>query len=213
MQAYLVRIWVPDRPGALGQVATGIGLVGGDVVGIDILDRGAGKAIDELVVTIDSADDLDRMIAAIDAIDGVDIEEVRPIDGERPESTLVVLAKAARIVEADAENRLEQLCRESLTLLEGGWAAAVSLDNSGLLVELGEAPSADWLAAFVVGSRHLTAADALMSAPPDLAWSFLESRNLAIAVGGRSSAFRPREREELALLTRIGAAMLAPSHV
>lgn len=211
MQAYLVRIWVPDRPGALGQVATGIGIVGGDVVGIDILDRGAGKAIDELVVTLDAAHDLEKMIAAIDAIDGVDIEEIRPIEGARPEPTLVVLAKAVRIVEAPPHERLEQLCREAMTLLEGGWAAAVSMDNAGLLVELGEAPSADWLAAFVSGSRHLTEADALMSAPPDLAWSFLESRHLAIAVGGRSSAFRSREREELTLLTRIGAAMLSPA--
>ena len=53
---YVVRVWLPDRPGALGQVASRIGAVRGDVVGIDILERGAGRAIDELVVELPDDD-------------------------------------------------------------------------------------------------------------------------------------------------------------
>ena len=49
---YILRLWLPDRPGALGAVASRVGAVGGDVVGIDILERGAGRAIDELVVEL-----------------------------------------------------------------------------------------------------------------------------------------------------------------
>ena len=45
MEHYAVRVWLPDRPGALGQVASRIGAVRGDVVGIEILQRGAGRAI------------------------------------------------------------------------------------------------------------------------------------------------------------------------
>src|SRR5687767_13200202 len=52
MALYVVRLWLPDRPGALGQVASRIGAVRGDVVGIEILERGAGRAIDELVVRL-----------------------------------------------------------------------------------------------------------------------------------------------------------------
>ena len=45
MGRYVVRIRLPDRPGALGQVASRIGAVGGDIVAIDILDRsGAGPS-------------------------------------------------------------------------------------------------------------------------------------------------------------------------
>jgi len=33
----LVRVWLPDRPGALGLVASRIGAVDGDIVGIDVL--------------------------------------------------------------------------------------------------------------------------------------------------------------------------------
>ncbi len=45
-----MRVWLPDRPGALGAVASRIGAVRGDVVGIDILETGDGVAVDELVV-------------------------------------------------------------------------------------------------------------------------------------------------------------------
>ena len=36
---YRLRIWLPDRPGALGLVASRIGAVGGDIEAVDILDR------------------------------------------------------------------------------------------------------------------------------------------------------------------------------
>ena len=52
MESYVVRMWLPDRPGALGQVASRIGAVRGEIVGIEILERGAGRAIDELVVDL-----------------------------------------------------------------------------------------------------------------------------------------------------------------
>ena len=40
---YLIRVHFPDRPGALGAVASRIGSVGGDVVSIDILERAKGR--------------------------------------------------------------------------------------------------------------------------------------------------------------------------
>ena len=48
----VVRVWMPDRPGALGQIATRIGAVRGDVLAIEILEQGAGRAIDELTVLL-----------------------------------------------------------------------------------------------------------------------------------------------------------------
>jgi len=43
-------VWLPDRPGALGQVASRIGAVRGDVLGIEVLESGAGSVIDELII-------------------------------------------------------------------------------------------------------------------------------------------------------------------
>jgi hypothetical protein len=46
MDTYVVRLWLPDRPGALGLVATRIGAVRGDVLSIEIIERDGGQAID-----------------------------------------------------------------------------------------------------------------------------------------------------------------------
>ncbi len=53
---HVIRAWLPDRPGALGAVASRIGAVRGDVIGIDILERSGGRALDELMVRLPSAD-------------------------------------------------------------------------------------------------------------------------------------------------------------
>ncbi|HVF13702.1 MAG TPA: hypothetical protein VM942_03830, partial [Acidimicrobiales bacterium] len=71
METFVVRVWLPDRPGALGAVASRIGAVRGDVVGIDILERGAGRAIDELVVQLPDAGLVALLVAEIDQVDGV----------------------------------------------------------------------------------------------------------------------------------------------
>ena len=48
MTGYVVRIALPDRPGALGSVASRIGAVGGDIVAINILERDQGRAVLEI---------------------------------------------------------------------------------------------------------------------------------------------------------------------
>ena len=82
MGLYVVRVWLPDRPGALGQVASRIGGVRGDVVGIEILERGAGRAIDELVVRLPEDGLVDLLVRLYDPwegqilLDGVDIRDL-----------------------------------------------------------------------------------------------------------------------------------------
>ena len=44
-ETFVVRVWLPERTGALGEVASRVGAVRGDVIWIDILVRGAGRAI------------------------------------------------------------------------------------------------------------------------------------------------------------------------
>src|SRR5436190_10446757 len=100
MPTYLVRVWVPDRPGALGAVASRIGAVGGDLVGIEILERGGGRAIDELVVELPD-DDQDRVALLVNEmceVDGVDVEEIRPVTAWLRDPRLDALETAAVLV-------------------------------------------------------------------------------------------------------------------
>jgi hypothetical protein len=205
---FLVRVWLPDRPGALGQVASRIGAVRGDVVGIEILERGAGRAIDELVVALPEPDLVDLLISEVGQVDGVDIEDVRAL-GETPhEPGLTALTTAARLVEADQRaDLLRILCRYAVTDAECDWAVALRTESKELLEEVGEAPSAGWVAAFVAGSRHLDPNGDGEAGPDDVAWAELPKSGLGLAIGRKGRPFRWRERRELALLAAIADAL------
>src|SRR4029450_3923447 len=58
----VLRVWLPDRPGALGQVASRIGSVRGDVLGIEILESGGGRVVDELVIGLADSNLVDLLI-------------------------------------------------------------------------------------------------------------------------------------------------------
>jgi hypothetical protein len=47
--SYLLRLVVPDKPGILGAVATALGDAGIDIVSVDVLERGGGVAVDDVV--------------------------------------------------------------------------------------------------------------------------------------------------------------------
>lgn len=80
MAGYVVRIALPDRPGALGLVASRIGAVGGDIVAINILERDGGRAVDEFVVEIGGDDLIELLQSEIHEVDGVSVIEIRAAD-------------------------------------------------------------------------------------------------------------------------------------
>ncbi len=79
MAGYVVRIALPDRPGALGLVASRIGAVGGDIVAINILERQDGRAVDEFVVEI-GQDLIELLQSEVHEVDGASVVEVRAAD-------------------------------------------------------------------------------------------------------------------------------------
>ena len=80
MAGYVVRIALPDRPGALGLVASRIGAVGGDIVAINILERDEGHAVDEFVVEIGGDHLVELLQSEIHEVDGVAVLEIRSAD-------------------------------------------------------------------------------------------------------------------------------------
>lgn len=77
MVSYLLRVAMPDRPGALGLVASRIGAVGGDIIAIDILRRSGGRAVDEFVVELTSDELIGLLRSEIHEVDGVVVEDIR----------------------------------------------------------------------------------------------------------------------------------------
>ena len=205
-----MRVWVPDRPGALGQVASRIGAVRGDVVGIDILERGGGRAIDELVVELPDAGLVSLLLAEIDQVDGVDVEDVRPAPAELVDPRLDALETAALLVGAPScDDLLTSLVAHARRDFGAEWAVVVDLDERVLLATHGAPPPPGWLVAFVAGSRSSAAVCAGECGPDDVAWAELGSSGMALLLGRQGRPFRARERHQLAALCRIAQYVMA----
>ena len=78
---YLLRLVLPDRPGMLGAVATAIGDVGGDIVSLDVVERGPGGAVDDLLVQLPPGGLADVLITSAQSVPGVVVESLRPYLG------------------------------------------------------------------------------------------------------------------------------------
>jgi hypothetical protein len=200
---FVVRVWVPDRPGALGAVASRIGAVRGDLVGIDILERGGGRAIDELLVDLPDEGLVPLLISEVSEVDGVDVEDVRPAADWLSDPRLDALETAAVLVDQHSVTTLlDRLASHAAHDFTGDWAAVVDLESPVPLATVGSVPPAPWLEAFVTGSRASLPGSCL-GGPDDVAWAELDTASLVLVVGRRGRPFRARERQQLNALARI----------
>jgi hypothetical protein len=126
--SYLLRIVLPDRPGALGAVATALGRVGADILSLDVIERGAGSATDDLVVELPPDRLADTLVSAAATVDGVQVESIRPyagqIDAHRELELLENLA--ARPAES-----LGLLADGATRIFRAGWALVLDEPTLG----------------------------------------------------------------------------------
>ena len=203
MITVVVRVWLPDRPGALGQVASRIGAVRGDVLAIEILEQGAERVVDELTVSLPSDDLVTLLTNEIDAVDGVSVENVRIVEADRADPNLAALAAAAAMAEAPPDDRLDVLVRGVHRLVEADWA--VVLRDGEVIAQVGESPDVAWLVAFLMGAEHLSELDEAL--PDDLVWGHLIEAGLAVAAGRAGRPIHERERVRISLLARLADAL------
>ena len=193
----LIRVWLPDRPGALGLVASRIGSVGADIVGVDVVERGDRVAVDEFAVVVPDDGRLDLLVREIEQVDGASVEEVRRV-GIFPDPRLDALESAAVLCETESIDDLHRVLtahvRREVALLRGD--AILAADGEG-------APDPAKLAALDAG----TAASPLVAdgvvGPEDLAVARLPEHETVILVGRDGHVFRRRERAQLMMLARV----------
>jgi hypothetical protein len=216
-----MRVWLPDRPGALGAVASRIGAVRGDVVGIEILERGGGRAIDELVVELPEDGLLSLLLDEMREVEGVDVEEVHLLRDGHLDARVDALETAALLLEeTSVQGLLDVLADHACRDFEADWAVVLARGSSRVPVSVvGAPPPGAWLAAFVAGNRWSAAADFGHEGPDDVAWSPLAEADLALVLGRSRRAFRARERRQLAALVCVAdrrtvdlASRLADAH-
>ena len=203
-QTYIIRVWMPDRPGALGALASRIGAVGGDVTGIDILERGAGRAIDELVVELPDDALVELLVNEIHQVDGVDIESIRPAAEALHDPRVDALETAALLVGAPTPSAaIEELCVHGVRTVGAHWGVVLDLADGSITSQVGDCPSAAWIAAFVAGSQSSARVSDGDAGPSDVVWAPLPAAGRALVMGRNGESFRARERRQAAALARI----------
>ena len=178
-----LRIWVADRPGALGQVTRELGACGADIVQVSVLSRELGRALDEITVFLPEERHRDRLERSLRGLSTVTVEGVRP-SGEVPGAfpDLDLLGRVA----ADPRASLNILADALPRILAADWAVVVRAGVSGPLT-----------AAAVLARSW--------DAPQEIALPSLPPRASTVSVGATRYAATPvGEGGVLAVVCRIG---------
>jgi hypothetical protein len=199
---YLIRVQLPDRPGALGAVASRIGSVGGDVVSIEILQRDVGVVVDELGVGLAGDHLIDLLRDEILEVDGVTIESVRPVEGPLPDRHTELLEVATELFKQDSlAGLLDQLTSRVCRSLAANFAAVLDTDAWSVVRSEGELPDHDQLTAMALRA---------MSPPPDqvepdgtVATGFMVSAEMVLVVGRSHPILRNRERQWISIMAEL----------
>ncbi|MBX5488376.1 MAG: amino acid-binding protein [Mycolicibacterium hassiacum] len=121
---YLLRVQLEDRPGSLGALAVALGSVGADILSLDVVERGPGYAIDDLVVELPAGSMPDMLITAAEKLNGVYVDTIRPHTGllEAHRELELIDHIAAAPTRAD---KLQVLVDEAPRVLRVGWCTVV----------------------------------------------------------------------------------------
>jgi hypothetical protein len=216
--SYLLRIELVDRPGSLGALAVALGSVGADILSLDVVDRSAGYATDDLVIDLPAGAMPDTLITAAESLKGVRVDSVRPhtglLDAHRELELLDHIAAAPR----DKVSRLQVLADEAPLVLRVSWCTVLH-GSDGDLQRLAASPgapetravSAPWLPLEEAVTLDGTAdwvpqawrdMDITMVAAP------LGDPDTAVVLGRPGPEFRPSEVARLGYLAGIVATML-----
>ncbi len=217
--SYLLRLVVPDRPGILGAVATALGAVGVDIVSVDVLERGGGQAVDDVVVELPADRLPDSLITAVRAVDGVEVESLRPfagpLDTHRELELLEALGRAA------GGSAATLLAAELPRVFHCGWAVVLAVHADGSWEPVAASDAAPSFAGLTLPWLPLTGPRLLPSEEDWLPerWRDMAIEMMAAPFGARGSAvvagrsggpvFRRSELLRLAHLTGIATTVSA----
>jgi hypothetical protein len=177
--SYLLRIVLPDRPGALGAVASALGSVGADILSLDVIERGPGCATDDLVVELPPGRLADSLVSAAATVEGVKVESIRPYAGQiDPHRELELLENLA----VHPEQGLALLAEGVVRVFRAGWAMVLGEPSGGFSPVLAAGTAAPEVSSRAVPWWPATPARVLPTdddwAPPD--WDRLGTE-LAVA--------------------------------
>lgn len=127
--SFLIRVQLPDIPGTLGAVASALGRIGADILSVDVVERGAGVAVDDLVVELPTGRLPDVLITAAESVEGVEVDAVRPYAGVLDTHRELELIED---VAEDPRNGLAVFTEGVPKIIRAGWALTLTCDAKGV---------------------------------------------------------------------------------
>ena len=124
--SFLLRVVLPDKPGSLGAVATALGNAGADILGVDVVERADGHAIDDLAVELPPGRPPDVLITAPIGT-GVEVESVRPHSGRLDTARELALIEE---ITNDPKEGLVLLAEGVPRIFRAGWAILVAREGT-----------------------------------------------------------------------------------
>lgn len=129
-----MRISLPDRPGALGSVATALGAAGADIQSVEIVERTGDQVVDDFIVDVPPATLADELLSACHEVPGVRVLWFsRTIAG-----SLVTDVELLEQLLADPAQALPQLVAATPRLFHSSWAMVV--DSQSILAATANSP-------------------------------------------------------------------------
>ena len=145
--SYLLRVVLPDRPGALGAVATALGEAGADILSLDVIERTADYAVDDLVVDLPADRLADSLLTAAGSVPGVGVESIRPYAGTMdPHRELEVLDTLA----SGPDDPLQVLTDGVARIFRPGWSIVLDPPAGGVSPVVARSAGAPELAEVLV---------------------------------------------------------------
>lgn len=128
----MLRCAVPDRPGALAQLASAISAAGGDIHSVDVVEHDDGRALDDLEIILDD-DRVPTLLEEVTALDEVEVVHAGPSRGRTGDAVTRMSIALGALLDGSAE------VRRGMCTLIGGMLRARSAE----LVAATQAPEAD----------------------------------------------------------------------
>ncbi|GAA2067398.1 amino acid-binding protein [Williamsia deligens] len=218
--SYLLRVHLQDRPGSLGLLAVSLGSVGADILSLDVVERGEGYAVDDIVVEVARGSLPDTLITAAENIDGVRVDSIRPYTGVL--ETHRELELVDQIARATAADRLQVLVDLAPRVLRVSWAMVIAPGAGGTVRLFGSSSAPETP---LGGVDFLPVAEPAQL-DPDASWvpqpwRDIDTRMAAAPIGSASKAlllgrsggpdFRQSELARVGHLTRIVTTVLGTS--
>jgi hypothetical protein len=121
-----LRITLLDQPGSLGRITRVLGVAGADITQIVVLDRGEGRALDDITVYWPDAAPRQSLIQALESVSGVIVEGVwNTREGPDTYPELEIL----KYITTAGDRALATLLDSMPVLFSSDWAAAGPKDT------------------------------------------------------------------------------------